>query len=124
MLALATCLIWLPSAVAAYQDNPITPEEAAKKVNQEVTLQMEVKSASVSKGVCFLNSSENFKDVKNFTIFIGKDALAKFSEAKIADPASYFRGKRVQVKGKVTLYHDRPEITLTGPEAIRLVENE
>jgi DNA/RNA endonuclease YhcR with UshA esterase domain len=123
LLTLSCFLIWLPLAAAAVdQDNPISPEEAAKKVNQEVTVQMEVKSAAVNKGVCFLNSEENFKDAKNFTVFIDKDTLAKFNEAKIEDPATHFKGKTIQVKGKVTLYHDRPEIMLSGPDAIKVVQ--
>jgi DNA/RNA endonuclease YhcR with UshA esterase domain len=61
-------------------------------------------------------------NANNFTIFIDKKSLAKFKEAKIEDPAAHFRGKLVQVQGKVTLYRDRPEIKLSGPEAIRVVE--
>ena len=70
----------------------------------------------------FLNSETDFKDDKNFTIFIDKDARAKFKEAKIDDPAAQFKAKTVQVKGKVTLYRDRPEIKLSGPDAIKVVE--
>ena len=70
----------------------------------------------------FLNSETDFKDDKNFTIFIDKDALAKFKEAKIEDPAAHFKGKTVQVKGKVTLYRERPEIKVSGPDVIKVVE--
>ena len=122
MLALVGCLISLPLAFSAEPPKPLSPEEAATKVNQEVTLQMEVKSASLVKGVCFLNSQENFKDDKNFTIFIDKEALEKFKEAKIDDPSAHYKGKTVQVKGKIILYRDRPEIKLSGPEAITVVE--
>jgi DNA/RNA endonuclease YhcR with UshA esterase domain len=114
--------LWLSLATADEQPKPIGPAEAAKKVNEEVTLQMEVKSAAAREGVCFLNSEENFKDTKNFTVFIDKDALVKFKEAKIEDPAAHFKGKTVEVKGKVILYHDRPEIKVSGPDAIKVVE--
>jgi hypothetical protein len=70
----------------------------------------------------FLNSEEDFRNANNFTIFIDKASLAKFKEAKIDDPAAHFQGKMVQVQGKVTLYRDRPEIKLSGPEAIKVVE--
>lgn len=101
----------------------ITPAEAAKKVDEEVTLQMAVKSSALlDGGVCFLNSEEDHKSDKNFTIFLGKDALAKFKEAKIDDPAAHFKGKVVQVKGKVTLYRDKPQIAIDGPDAVKLVE--
>jgi DNA/RNA endonuclease YhcR with UshA esterase domain len=122
MLAVLGMFLWLVLAVAEDQPKPLGPAEATKKVNEEVTLQMEVKSANLRQGVCFLNSEADFKDAKNFTVFIDKDALAKFKEAKIEDPAAHFKGKTVQVKGKVTLYRDRPEIKLTGPDAIQIVE--
>ena len=121
-LAILGSLLWLPLAAAEDQPKPIGPADAAKKVNEEVTLQMEVKSAALREGVCFLNSEENFRDAKNFTVFIDKAALAKFKEAKVEDPAAHFKGKTVQVKGKVTLYRDRPEIKVNGPDAIGVVE--
>jgi DNA/RNA endonuclease YhcR with UshA esterase domain len=120
--AILGSFLWLSLAWADDPPKPIGPAEAAKKVNEEVTLQMEVKSAASREGVCFLNSEEDFKDAKNFTVFIDKEALAKFKEAKIEDPAAHFKGKTVQVKGKVILYRDRPEIKVSGPEAIKIVE--
>jgi DNA/RNA endonuclease YhcR with UshA esterase domain len=101
---------------------PIGPAEAATKINEQVTILMEVKSAKLAKNVCFLNSEENFKDAKNFTVFIGKDALANFKKAKIDDPATHFRGKTIEAKGKVVLFKDRPELQLSGPDEIKIVE--
>jgi DNA/RNA endonuclease YhcR with UshA esterase domain len=122
LFAVLGTFCWLSLCLAEDQSKPIGPAEAAKKVNEEVTLQMEVKSAALRSGVCFLNSEEDYKDAKNFTVFIDKDALGKFKEAKIDDPAEKFKGKTVQVTGKVTLYRDRPEIKVTGPDAIKIVE--
>ena len=114
--------LWLSIALAEDQSKPISPAEAAKKVNEEVTVRMQVKSAALRGGVCFLNSEEDFRNANNFTIFMDKKSLAKFKEAKIDDPAAQFKAKTVQVKGKVTLYRDRPEIKLSGPDAIKVVE--
>ncbi len=122
MYAIFGCFLGLSLASADDPANSIGPAEAAKKVNAVVTLRMEVKSATLREGVCFLNSEENFRDAKNFTLFIVKEALAKFREAKIEDPAAHFKGKTVQVQGKVTLYRDRPEIKVSGPDAIKVVE--
>jgi len=119
---LSSLFLCLSLAVADDPPKPVGPMEAAKKVNEEVTLQMEVKSAALREGVCFLNSEEDFKDAKNFTVFIDKEALAKFKEAKIEDTAAHFKGKTIQVKGKVTLYRERPEIKVSGPDAIKVVE--
>ena len=79
--------------VSAEQPQPIGPAEAAKKVNQQVTVQMDVKASTGRDRYCFLNSEENFRDSKTFTVFINAAALAKFKEAKIDDPAAHFQGQ-------------------------------
>jgi DNA/RNA endonuclease YhcR with UshA esterase domain len=83
---------------------------------------MEVKSAALRGSVCFLNSQEDFKDARNFTVFLGKDALEKFREAKIEDPAAHFKGNTILVTGKVTLYRDKPQIAVDGPDQIKIEE--
>lgn len=118
---LSVCLVLGAGSLRA-DDKPLTPADAVKKVNEEVTMQMEVKSGSKRDASCFLNSESDFKDPKNFTLFIDKDALAKFKEAKIDDPFAHFKGKLVEVKGKVTLFKDKAQIKLSGPDAIKIVE--
>ena len=120
--AALSLLVWLPPVLADDAPKPIGPAEAAKKVNKEVTLLMEVKSVGKSGQVYFLNSEADFKDAKNFTVFIDKDALANFKEAKIDDPVAHFKGKTIQVKGKVVLYRERLEIKVSGPDAIQIIE--
>jgi DNA/RNA endonuclease YhcR with UshA esterase domain len=122
MLTMLGNFLWLSLTLAEEPPKPIGPAEAAKKVNEEVTLRMEVRSAALRSGVCFLNSEEDFKNPDNFTVFLDKEALAKFKEAKIDDPAAHYKGKIVQVKGKVTLYRNRPEIKVSGRDAIKVVE--
>src|SRR5262245_5891775 len=122
MFAFVSFCLVVFQASANDQPKPISPVEAAEKVNEVVTLRMKVKSAALREGVCFLNSEEDFKDAKNFTVFIDNESLARFKEARIENPAAHFKGKTIQVKGKVTLYHDRPEIKVSGPDAIRVVE--
>lgn len=119
--ALAIVLAFVPRVVAEQPAAPLTPAEAAKKVNEQVTVQMDVKTATGRDRFCFLNSEENFRDPKTFTVYINRDALKKFKAAKIEDPAAHFKGKTVQVTGKVVLYNNRPEIVLAGPDAIKIV---
>jgi uncharacterized protein (TIGR03067 family) len=121
VFALLVTLVAPLAAWAAEQTKPLTPAEAAKKVNEQVTLQMDVKASAGRDTMAFLNSEENYRDAKTFTVFINREALAKFKEAKITDPAAHFRGKTVQVTGKVVLYQNRPEIVLAGPDAIKIV---
>ncbi len=122
LFVLVGLLVSLPHVIAADEGKPIGPAEAAGKVNEQVTVEMEVKAATMRGSVCFLNSEAEFKDPKNFTLFIDKDALAKFKEAKIDDPAAHFKGKTVRAEGKVVLYQNRPEIKLGGPDDIKIVE--
>jgi DNA/RNA endonuclease YhcR with UshA esterase domain len=122
LFAFIGLVVSLPRLIAADEAKPIGPAEAAAKVNEQVTVEMEVKAATLRGSVCFLNSEAEFKDPKNFTLFIDKDALAKFKEAKIDDPSAHFKGKLVRAQGKVVLYQNRPEIKLGGPDDIKIVE--
>jgi len=119
----AMCLVVGVGFVAADDSpKPISPSEAIKKVDQTVTVRMEVKSGRLVANGCYLNSESDFKSDKNLTLYIDKKTRDKFKEAKIDDPAAHFKGKMVEVKGKVTLYRERPQIKLSGPGAIKLVE--
>lgn len=100
---------------------PITPAEAAKKINEKVIVEMEVKSSGGNTN-CYLNSEADYKDEKNFTIFIPKETLAKFKEAKIDNPATHFKGKTVRVTGTVTLSREKPQIKVDETSQIKVVE--
>jgi DNA/RNA endonuclease YhcR with UshA esterase domain len=114
----------IPSAAGAddKEAKPITPEEAAKKVDEKCIVEMEVKSVGRGKGIFFLNSKEKYKDAGNFTVFIDKKAAAAFKKAKIDDPAAYYKDKTIRVEGTVKLYQNRPEIVVAGPEQIKVIE--
>lgn len=101
---------------------PVTPAEAAKLVDKKVTIEMAVKSAGKGKGVFFLNSEEDYKSEKNFTIFINEDVTKKFKDAKIEDPGAEFKGKIIRVTGTVKLYREKPEIVIDDPKQIDVVE--
>jgi DNA/RNA endonuclease YhcR with UshA esterase domain len=100
---------------------PISVADAAKKVDAKVTVEMEVKSTG-GKSSYYLNSETDFRDDKNFTIFIPRDAVEKFKQAKIENPADHFKGKTIQVTGTVVLYQKKPQIKVDRPEQIKIVE--
>ena len=100
---------------------PISPTETAKKVNEKVVVEMEVKSSGGT-GNYFLNSEANFRDDNNFTVFIPKEAVEKFQKAKIDDPAKHFKGKMIRVKGTVTLFQKKAQIKVEDPGQIEIVE--
>jgi DNA/RNA endonuclease YhcR with UshA esterase domain len=93
---------------------------AAQKVNEKVTVEMEVKSTG-GKTARFLNSEADFKDDKNFTVFIPQEALEKFAKAKIEDFDAHYKGKTVRVTGTVTLYRDKPQTKVEDPDQIKII---
>jgi DNA/RNA endonuclease YhcR with UshA esterase domain len=99
----------------------VTAAEAAKKVNEKVVLEMEVKSTG-GKDNWFLNSEEDYKGEKNFTVFIPKEVVEKFMKAKVTDPAAQWKGKTIRVTGTVTLYEKKPQIKIEDPDQIKIVE--
>ena len=123
MLTLAGSCYWI-FIIAPFVDDPkpIGPAEALKKIDETVTVRMEVKSARLTATACYLNSESDFKSDKNLTLYIDKAGLAKFKDAKIEDPAAQFKGKTVEVKGKVVKFRDRAEIKIGSPNAIKIVE--
>ena len=124
--AIVIALLLAPAVLRAddQASKPLTPAEAAKHVNEKCTVEMEVKSTGKAGGgnAVFLNSEENYQDAKNFTVFLDKEALAKFKKAKIDDPAAHYKGKTVRVTGTVKLYRDKPEIAVAEPDQVQVVE--
>ena len=118
LIAILFVVLALSAARAA---DPITPAEAAKKLNEKVTVEFEVKSTG-GKTNAYLNSDADFKAASNFTVLIPEAALAKFKEAKIDDPRTHFKGKLIRVTGTVTANKDKAQIKVDGPDQIMVVE--
>ena len=115
-------LALMPAFAPAEDKEALTPEAAAKKVNEKCTVEMVVKSTGKGSGVFFLNSKENYKDADNFTVFINKDGVAKLKKAKIDDSAAHYKNKTIRVTGTVKLYRDKPEIIVEKADQIRVIE--
>jgi DNA/RNA endonuclease YhcR with UshA esterase domain len=121
----ASAILVLVSCAGLWADDakPLSTEAAAKKIGEKVTLEMDVKSTGQSRtGIVFLNSMPNRNDGKNFVIVIRKDIVDKFKKAGVADPREYYRNKTIRVTGTVTEYMNRPEIEVTDPGQIKIVE--
>jgi hypothetical protein len=101
----------------------ISTEDAKKKVGEQVTVEMTAQSVGSSGKRIFLNSEKNYRDEKNFTILLDMEkAGEKFKEAKIDDPKTHFKEKRVRVTGTVSKYREQVEIIVTDPTQIKIVE--
>jgi hypothetical protein len=102
----------------------IPAEDASKHVGQEAKVVMIVRSAGRVPGICLLNSEEDFKDLRNFTVLISNDDLDKFKAAGIEDPTTFYKDKKIVVSGKIKLYEKRKryEIQVKEPAQIALAE--
>jgi DNA/RNA endonuclease YhcR with UshA esterase domain len=112
-------------ALAEKPDGPaaISVADAAKKVNEKVTVEMVVGSTGSSGTKKFLNSEKNFRDDKNFSIMIDMSKAGdKFKELKIEDPLKHFGEETIRVTGTVTEFKGPPEIVVTDPDQIKIVE--
>jgi serine/threonine protein kinase len=106
-----------PAPVAP--DGPITPEEAAKYVGQTCLVETPVRSTGVSTtgSLFFINSKPNHRDPANFAIVLDKEAVAKLPGDAAQKPADHFEGRTIRVRGKVTIYSEKPQIIVNDPAA-------
>ena len=108
------------------EDNqPLTPVEAIKKVNEKVVVEMQVKATKnrlEKRGEIYLDSEEDFRDKKNLGIVVTKAGAAKFKEAGVDDPAVHFKDKTIRVTGTVIIKEERPRIEVDDPKQIQIVE--
>ena len=109
--------------VAAAENGPLTPAEAAKKINEKVVVKFEVKSSG-GRDNRYLNSEEDYKDAKNFTILISKDDMEKFKKRGIEKPEDHFKGKVIEVTGTVLLVKEKPQIRVEDPDKIKIIPQE
>jgi alkaline phosphatase D len=113
------------STLAPRKGGANSPAEAARHVGKEFTLVMEVKATGRDRGghFVFLNSEEDYRDLKNFTVVLDLKALGgSLAKAGIDNPREYYRGRRVRVTGKVSTYRGAPQIMVKDLEQIRVEE--
>ncbi|HQR43508.1 MAG TPA: alkaline phosphatase family protein, partial [Gemmatales bacterium] len=100
-------------------EGTINTLEAAKKVGEEVTVEFTVKATGGSSGRVFLNSLADFRDPRNFTVVLEKGYLSKAKD--IADPREHFKGRKIQVTGKVELFKETAQIKVTEMKQIKVL---
>lgn len=119
--------VLIVAAVGLAQANAIAKETPApavlpannsvavrKAVGTTATVRGRVQRASISKsGHHFLNFYSS-----DLTVVCFKEHLRKFKKG----PAEQFKGKEVEITGRVEDYKGRPQIKLTTPDQIRLVD--
>jgi DNA/RNA endonuclease YhcR with UshA esterase domain len=101
---------------------PLSPLEAAKRVNEQVTVEMLVKAVKNCPhcSQIFLDSEEDHHDPNNLAVAVTGTGAARLKGARIDDPTIYFKGKTIRVTGVVTLKGKRPRIEVDDPGQIEV----
>ena len=102
----------------------ISPLEAIKQLNEPVLVEMRVKrtKSCVCSSQFFLDCEETHRDPKNLGLVVTTGGAAKFKDAQIDNPADYFKGKTIRVRGVVILKEGWPYIEVDEPGQIEIVE--
>jgi DNA/RNA endonuclease YhcR with UshA esterase domain len=102
---------------------PLSPQEAVKRINEQVTVEMLVKAAKNCQhcSQIFLDSEVDHHEPNNLAVAVTKTGKARFAEAQIDDPAGHFKGKTIRVTGTVVIKENRPNIEVDDPAQIEVV---
>jgi DNA/RNA endonuclease YhcR with UshA esterase domain len=70
----------------------------------------------------FLDLEADHHNPKNLAVAVTESGKLKLKDKGINDPASHFKGKRIQITGIVTLKENRAQIEVNDPSQIEVVE--
>ncbi|MGE5285084.1 MAG: thermonuclease family protein [Actinomycetota bacterium] len=96
-------------------DTAIPWEEAHRHQGEEIVVEGTIVRTHRAKEVLYLNFHSNWKRYLSLVIFVKDFPLFP------ADPVKAYRGRKVRVRGEVTLYKDRPEMVVRSPGDITVV---
>jgi len=97
-------------------DGPVISwRQAAKHVDEFVTVEGRIVRTHNSGKACFLNFHPNWR--QTFSAVIFASSFGDFPPK----PEEHYRGKRVRLKGVVVEYQGRPEMILDGPDQIEIL---
>jgi hypothetical protein len=109
---------------APTQVTPITAEKAIARLNQEVLVQMKVRSSKLraDRDEIDLNSHTSFRDPANLAVVIDGRVAAWYSYQGIHDLPKFFFGKNIVVSGVVEQFADQTRILVVDPAQIQIVK--
>jgi hypothetical protein len=102
---------------------PLTPLEAANRINEQVTVEMTVRAAKNCPqcSQIFLDSEKDHHDPNNLAVAVTDTGAARFKGVRIDDPARHFQGRTIRDTGVVKLKDNRPRIEVDDPGQIEVV---
>lgn len=103
---------------------PISAETAVKRLNQEVQVQMKVRSSKLrtDRDEIDLNSHTSFRDPRNLAVVVDGQVAAWYSYQGIHDLPKFFFGKTILVSGVVEQFADQTRILVLDPNQIQIVK--
>jgi hypothetical protein len=103
---------------------PISAENAVKRLNQEVQVQMKVRSSKLrtDRDEIDLNSHTSFRDPQNLAVVVDGQVAAWYSYQGIHDLPKFFFGKTILVSGVVEQFADQTRILVFDPAQIQVVK--
>lgn len=116
----------LASCVGAWAKEPILPadagipvvawKDAPRHMDEEVIVQGRIVQGNNIGNICFLN----FDRARTFTAVIHERNFKKFPEK----PEVFYPGKIVRIRGVVSAYRGNPQIEISNPDQVTILEEE
>lgn len=103
---------------------PMSAEKAVKRLNQEVQVQMKVRSSKLrtDRDEVDLNSHTSFRDPQNLAVVVAGQAAAWYSYQGVHDLSKFFFGKTILVSGVVEQFADQTRILVVDPAQIQILK--
>ena len=105
-----------PQPAPAVRGTIVRWEDAHRHQGEEIVVEGTIVRTHRTEKVIHLNFHANWKRYLTLVIFV-KD-LPLFP----GNPETAYKGKKVRVRGEVTLYKDRPEMVVRSPGDIKIVQ--
>lgn len=104
--------------------NVLKPAEAGKQVGKDVVVEFVVGSPGRSNSGTrlFLNSLADYKHPDNFVVVLPAAQERQLCDKFGVQAFEELKGKKVRVKGRVSIYQERPQIELTNLAGVEVVE--
>lgn len=104
-------------AEVAGQSATFSDAEAAKHIGEEATVSGKVVAVGTSRqGNIYLNFGASFPK----QVFSG---LIRSKDAQKVGDAKKWEGKTVAITGKIESYNDKPQIVISSPDQIKVIEH-
>jgi WD40 repeat protein len=102
----------------------LAPAEAAKRVDEVCSVGFRVENIGRSRtsNWVFLNSHEDFRHPENFTIAVRDGTDNRLRKFGLPVPVEQLQGRTIQVRGKVTLHQDRPQIIVEQAGQVQIID--